>query len=100
MTLARSTHSKHTQTKKTHHELVLRLLAQAEAGRGEVAGDEHGAALRFEAIRDVAEGEELLFCYAQPAENEGRRERRALLQSQYLFRCECAACLADGEGPE
>jgi len=59
--------------------------------------EDGGWTLRLEALRDVAAGEELLFCYAQRAGAE-RAERRRLLSEQYCFTCACAAC--EAEQPE
>ena len=44
-------------------------------------------------LRDVNEGEELLFCYVVPTASV--KDRRATLTENYLFDCNCFKCLSD-----
>ena len=50
------------------------------------------------ALVDVAEGEELLHCYAGSA--DGPSARRAYLRDHFGFECECARCACDDPAEE
>lgn len=49
-----------------------------------------GDSLKFTALRDIAEGEELSFSYVPVTIS--RTERRKLLQEYFHFGCACARC--------
>ncbi|KAI0821910.1 hypothetical protein BC628DRAFT_787643 [Trametes gibbosa] len=51
--------------------------------------------ITFWAVRDIAEGEELLISYAE--QFVGRDKRRELLKTRFGFECVCVACGATGE---
>lgn len=51
--------------------------------------------ITFWAVRDIAEGEELLISYGEHF--AGRDSRRARLKMQFAFMCECTACSRAGE---
>ena len=48
------------------------------------------------AVADIAGGDELTISYVAGSEAGARARRRALLESKYLFTCECAVCCLEG----
>lgn len=73
----------------TNHSCSATL--DVEAGNG--AGPVEAVAV---AVRDVAEGEELLMSYID--DDQPRNARRRELLDRYSFQCRCARCVAEAEG--
>ena len=57
--------------------------------------DERKTFARIVPLRDIQKGEELLSCYVVPTASV--KERKAKLQENYLFECNCSKCLSDTE---
>ncbi|KAL0119343.1 hypothetical protein PUN28_007693 [Cardiocondyla obscurior] len=51
-----------------------------------------GQILITKAMRDIAAGEEVFNCYGTDFRRMMRRDRQEKLESQYCFKCNCAAC--------
>jgi hypothetical protein len=60
--------------------------------------DERKTFARIIPLRDIQKGEELLSCYVVPTASV--KERRAKLQENYLFECNCSKCLSDTEAAQ
>ncbi|XP_012672007.2 SET and MYND domain-containing protein 4 [Clupea harengus] len=58
-----------------------------------------GVSVLVRAARDLTAGEELLHCYGPHCSRMEVQERQRLLLEQYLFRCQCEACLQDLQSP-
>ncbi|XP_011635042.1 SET and MYND domain-containing protein 4-like isoform X1 [Pogonomyrmex barbatus] len=51
-----------------------------------------GGTLITKATRDIAAGEEVFNCYGADYRRMLRRDRQEKMESQYCFKCDCAAC--------